>query len=545
MKRFGKRLVLGLTAILASLVLASTAAGPAAEAAGYQSAVQYCLISGDHQSVMVSASVKTGLKSDDKQLYLFALPTYAAGITGEPAAAAALGQSAVFTVPLNAGTASTRLFSKFVLAVKRGGQFVQISEAQYINNPEALAAHTMAYPEGVSKKGLMISPGRYESGEIEELGIKQVTCDVPVNRLFGETTDSACPTIEYEYNGKSYRFNGSVVERYDSAFGALTEKGAVVTAVLLNELDPACLQTTHPYARTQTAASYYMFNAAEEEGVEYLSAAAAFLAERYSGTGKGSVHNWIIGNEITARSSSNFIAPMDVGSYTAQYARALRVFYTAVKSVNANARVFISLDQTWDKNSADGTGYDGRDIIDLLVKESAGEGNYDWGVAIHPYPAPQTWPMFWHMPPQYAAQNLVQFDEKTPVVTAANISAFTDYMCKPENLTRAQQVRPLMVSEIGFPSVQGEDIQAAAIAYAYYNAAAYNQHIDAFILARDIDRPGEEAQGLNMGLKNADGSEKYAYDVYKQIDTPSGPAVTEFAKSRISITSWTQVIQPR
>lgn len=542
-----KHMLKGASAILLALtvVLLSGGVKSVAVAAGYTSQILSCAITEDKGSVGVVAGIPAGQASDDGLVYLFAMPTYAAGLTGEPLASATLTEQVVLSTPLQKDTADSKLYHKFALAVKSGGAFVQITEACYILNPEAVATNTMAYPEGVSKKGLLVNPAQYTTGEIADVGVKQTTYDIPVNRLFGSTTNSHYPTINFQYNGKSYQFDGFVVAQYDHVFKSLTNQGVVVSAILLNELDPTCMQTTHPLARTQTTSPYYMFNAAEQAGVEHLAAAGAFLAQRYSTGSNGRVHNWIIGNEITAKDHWNYIAPMDVATYTEEYAKALRVFYTAIKSKNANARIFISLDQTWDRNENLTTGYDGRDIVDALARNSAAKGNFDWGIAIHPYPVPLTWPAFWSMPPEYAALKLVQQNENTPMITVANINVFTDYMCKPENLTRAGQVRPLMVSEVGFPSAMGEPIQAAAISYAYYNCAVYNQHIDAFILARDIDSATEVAQGLNMGLKNADGSPKAAYDIYKNIDGGNSLAVTEFAKGVIGISDWSQVIYPR
>lgn len=540
MRRGRKKILLGVSAIVMAAVLGMGSAQMKAKAAGYTSVIQACAINGEN--VTVVAAVPAGTPTDDNVLYLFAMPTYAGGLTGSPIATAPYGQSATFSVSLNKDQADSRLYSKFAVAVKSGGAFVQITDTAYITNPEAIAKHTMTYPAGASKKGLLVAPTQYQTGEIEDLGIKQVTYDVPINRLFGPTTNGSYPTINYKYNGKNYQFDGFVVAQYDHVFKTLTQKGVVVTAILLNELDPTCMQTTHPLARTQTTSPYYMFNASDETGVEHLAAAASFLSSRYSDIGVGRVHNWIIGNEITARSQWNYIAPMDVTTYTEEYAKALRVFYTAIKSNNANARVFISLDQTWNRNLTDGTGYDGKDIVDALSMNSMSHGNFDWGVAIHPYGVPLTWSPFWAMPPQYAAMKLVTNDENTPMITAANLAVFTDYMCKPQNLSVTGAPRNMMVSEVGFPSAQGENYQAAAIAYAYYQAA-YNQHIDAFILARDIDSPTELAQGLNMGLKNADGSYKFSYSVYQSIDT--NPAVAEFAKALIGISDWSQVVQAR
>lgn len=511
-------------------------------AAGFTAAVQACVINDDKANITVVAAVPAGQPSDDNTLYLFELPTYAAGLTGSPVATAPMGASASFTVALNHKQENTRLYSKFAVAVKSGGAFVQISEGTYISNPGVLAEHSMAYPEGVSKKGLQIYPPMMSSGEIEDLGIKHSTYDIAINRMFGPTSNGAYPTINYKYNGKNYQIDGFYIAQCDGVIKSLSDKGVVVSAILLNELDPSCMQTTHPMARTQTTSPYYMMNAAEQAGVEYLSAAASFLAERYSGIGCGQVHNWIIGNEITARSEWNYIAPMDVTTYTEEYAKALRVFYTGIKSVNANAKIYTSIDQTWNRNLTTGTGYDGRDIIDALSANSIAKGNFDWGVAFHPYPVPLTWPKFWNMPAQYQAMKLVNMTENTPMITPQNMCVVTDYMCKPQNLAPNGQVRSLIVSEVGFTSSLGENVQAAALSYAYLNAAN-NQHIDAFIVARDIDYAAEVAQGLPLGLKNADGSPKAVYNVYKSIDT--NPAVANQYLSTVGISSWSQVIQAR
>lgn len=515
-------------------------AGESVQAAGFTSTVQSCAINGDN--VVVTAAVPAGQPSDDGTLYLFELPTYAAGLTGEPVATAPMGQTASFTTPLNNKQANSKLYSKFAVAVKSGGNFVQISEAKYIANPEAVAEHTMEYPSMVSKKGLQIFAPLISTGEIEDLGIKHSTFDIVVNRLFGPTTNAAYPTINYTYNGKTYQLDGYYIRQVDGVIQALSDRGVVVSAILLNELDADCMQTTHPLARTKTTSPYYMMNGADQNGVDYLSAAASFLALRYSGIGCGRVDNWIIGNEVTARSEWNYIAPMDVVSYTEEYAKVMRLFYTGIKSVNANARVYISIDQTWNRNLTTGTGYDGRDVIDALSANSIAKGNFDWGVAFHPYPVPLTWPKFWNMPSQYRAMNLVSMNENTPMVTPQNMFVVTDYMCKAQNLDSKGQVRSLIVSEVGFPSSLGQEVQAAALSYAYLNAK-HNQHIDAFIAVRDIDYQAEINQGLPMGLKNVDGSPKAAYNVYKYIDIDE--SVTAPYLKQIGISSWSQVIQAR
>ena len=100
------------------------------------------------------------------------------------------------------------------------------------------------------------------------------------------------------------------------------------------------------------------------------------------------------------------------------------------------------------------------------------------------------------------------------------------------------------MSELGYTSLRGEEVQAAAIAYAYKIAEA-NQHIDSILFSRQTDASEEIAQGLAMGLNRLDGSHKYAYQVYKHMDTEQEEQYTSFAKGLIGISDWSQVIKKR
>ena len=85
--------------------------------------------------------------------------------------------------------------------------------------------------------------------------------------------------------------------------------------------------------------------------------------------------------------------------------------------------------------------------------------------------------------------------------------------------------------------------QAAAFAYAYYKVEAYGD-IDGFLLNRQTDAPEEVAEGLAFGLNHVGGgTKKQIYTVFKYIDTPEHAAYTDFAKSIIGISSWSEIIR--
>ena len=441
-----------------------------------------------------------------------------------------------FSAALNYNLAGSRLFKKFVIAVKKDGKYIQVSGPKYITNPEVIARYTAVYQQPASKKGLLVDPNRLRGNELDDLGVKQAAYNIPVARLLGPTTNAAYPTIHYTYNGKTYAFNGQVVAEYDLVFSTLTAKGITTTAIILNNYSSSYTQLIHPRARGGGSAPYYMFNGAEESGVEYMAAIGSFLAERYSDNKHGKISNWIIANEINARKEWNYMEYTDIETYVEEYAKAFRVFYTAIKSVSGSARVYISLDQQWDRDIKNNTNYDGRDILDVFNRNMTAKGNIDWGVAQHPYNVPLTEARIWK------ASKYVEHNAGTSMITMENIEVLINYLNQEQFLTDDGQVRSILISELGYTSRAGEAYQAAAYAYAYYKIAAYDE-IDGFLLNRETDAGEEVAQGLAFGLTTAGGGHKQIYNVFKYIDTPEHASYTEFAKDIIGISNWSEIIR--
>lgn len=479
-------------------------------------------------------------ESDDNSLYLLAMKTYEDEVPEDavPIARAEKKASFMLKADILDNTADSRLYSKFVVAVKKDGKYEALSTPQYITNPEALAGYSEPYPEVESIKGLLVDPQKLGTSELDDLGVKQAAYNIPIARLLGPSTHSDYPTIIYNYNGKDYTLNGHVVSEYDYVFKTLSDRGIVTTAILLNNKSDAYPQVIHPLSRGGNA-YYYAFNAAEEAGTDYLEAVAAFLAERYRDEEHGIVMNWIIGNEVNVRSTWNYMKYVDIDTYAREYARAVRLFYNGIKSFNANARIYISLDQQWNRNLSSDSSYDSRDLMDAFNECIKEEGNIQWGLAHHPYSYPMTWPKFWELTGE--AGEMVQESEDTSMVTIYNIDVVTNYLQKEEYLMPDGEVRSVILSEMGFTSTYGEDVQAAAFAYAYY-IAENNQHIDSMLLSRETDDAGEVAQGLALGLSYQNGRRKYIYDTFKYIDTDEKDAYTEFAKNYIGIQDWEEVI---
>lgn len=511
-----------------------------AENAADFATIESCLINTETGKIDISMKAKDLAVSDDGYYYLFEEKTYQKELaSSEYIIEDQKDVDLTFSVNLNYNTAASRLFSKFVVAVKKNGTYLPITRPRYITNPEAIAKYTPSFGDTKSKKGLLVDPEKLRTTELDDLGVRHAAYNIPLSRILGPTSNDYYPTVHYTYNGRSYAFNGQIIAEYDYIFTSLTNRGIITTAIVLNDISSRP-ELIHPKARSGGHAPYYAFNATDESGTETIAAIASFLANRYSGTGHGKVMNWVIGNEINARSEWNHIEHMDTASYVDEYARAFRIFYNALLSVNGNARVYISLDQQWGKSLYSKNGYASKDILDEFNRNLKAEGNIDWGLAQHPYNYPLTSAKAWSSGGR--AASYVLETENTPVITIKNLHVLTDYLQKPEMRTDDGEVRHLILSEMGYTSSQGQELQSASFVYAYKVIEA-NQYVDSMLFSRETDAPEEVAQGLALGICTLGGGRKSIYEAFKYVDTPESAKYTDFALRVIGVSDWGQIIQ--
>lgn len=498
-------------------------------------------------SIAVSGTAKSGTleegeTADDGYYYLFELHPYESKIGGRTdyAAWCNKGEKLSFSLPYSWDAADTRLYSRFVVAVKIQNTYYEISNSIYVTNPGDVALYAEEYPEAMSKKGLLIELDML--GDAMELGVKHTIVNIPYHHLLGGN-------LEYRYNGKVYHFNEAEITKFDKMISAFSGKGIIVTAILLNGWNDAYPELHEPGIQESTA-NYYGFNVITEQGYETTRALFSFMAERYSGKFDqyGRVSNWVVGNEVNNQ-TWNYVGAMGLEEYSKRFERAFRVAYTAIKSHNKNARVFFSTDYLWKKENTN-LWYSARDFLDVFNEGIRSEGNIEWGLAYHPYPYPMTEPEFWDDDSSMLTESV-----DSPIVSLKNIHILTDYLQQNHFLTTSGEVRHVIFSEQGFTSTSPTrgniyDIQAAAFAYAYY-LVDNNPYIDAFIISRQVDSIVEVDTGCAFGLWTVDMSRpdkviavmpKNIYQVFKYIDTKQSLRYTEFAKKIIGISSWSEVI---
>lgn len=480
-----------------------------------------CLLK-DDQTASFTYSLPRIPASDDSMIYLFAFDLYETSafpenFNKEPIAST----TKKTTCELEWDFESGQLFQKFVPALLQDGEYIPLSAGGCITNPELLADNLGSVPKPESKKGLLLDPQMLKTPMLTDLGVKYAIYNIPLSHIVGETTNEAIPTILYEYKGETYKFNGASINGYDDLFTYLTNEGMNSTAIILNDWNDNCLELIHPMARNkESGAHYYAINTAEREGCRYLEAIACFLTERYSGKEYGLVSNWVIANEINQYKMWNYMETEDVDFYAAEFEKAMRIFNNAAKSNYADANVYFSIDHDWNNNGGDnGDHYNARDILVAINDIAREKGNYDWGIAIHPYPDPLTRVDYW--------TETYDKTPEAPILTMMNLSTLTDVLEEEEFLDRSGEVRSITVTELGFSSFWGERIQAAAFAYCYFILDA-NPYIDSFIMNRQTDAVEEVKQGLAFGIYDVNQTPKYIYDVFKYIDTDKADEYTDF-----------------
>lgn len=291
-KRWGLGFVLALLMILMLQATVCAAEGTVT--------VHSCTIAGNEIVVVTSGAVP----ASDGVYYLFELKPYesAIGARTDYCATAPAAESATFTTTLDYNSASSKLYSRFVVATLQNGVFTPVSNEMYITNPEAVATKTTGYPVK-SKKGLT-ADWRYTS-ELQDLGAGYASYELDISRFYAGSGTT------YQYNGKTYSFNSAVVNEYDAVVRMFTNAGCNVVMVIKNMYNPATLDLITPTGRVP-GMSCYAFNVAEQGGAEKLEALLSFLANRYSGGDKGTIHSWIIGNEVNNNSPWHYAGNMGV-----------------------------------------------------------------------------------------------------------------------------------------------------------------------------------------------------------------------------------------
>lgn len=492
-------------------------------AADKQVSVSSCKLSSNGSKVVVKAKVKQKTKQMGNKLYLFALNAHlseSGTITETPIAQV---QAKKGTVTFSVKYKSTMLFRKFVVAYKSGKKYRIISDARYITNPEKLATYTGTGVKTTSKKGMQADLGNDGIDASAELRTQHVVLNWSIDEILTQN----CSNKEvYKYKNKKYTFDKDKVVWLQEQVRLHIENGSKVYVILLLKQDAGGQAGKMSYGGGKT---YSSINTSSYTACQTWEAFMTYMAQQF-GTELTLVSGWILGNEVDSPYDWNYAGGKDLGSYMEDYARAYRIAYNAAKSVSSNSKVYISLDYNWNYDTdGGGTAYfTSKNTLDTFYSKLKSQGKININIAYHAYPQGLISPSFWD---DFEATN----DPSTKLVNMNNITILTDYVKK--NFGKDATI---MLSEQAFNSTEGEALQAAAFAYAYYISEG-NDMIESFIYPRDKDHPSDVAQGFYWGLRDSAGNKRQIWDILKCIDSKESLDKTSHLVGYTNLSSWTQI----
>lgn len=452
----------------------------------------------------------------------------------------------VITLPRHENV-NDRIYSHYTVY----SQGKEASGVCYVTEVDAgMQENTMPYPQPAIIKTLGAPPELSE-----KLNIQQGRLDISLPCLM--TTVPGDDTLPYDFNGRTYYFRRSAVEQVDKQMRSVP----ISTMILLNSpklfgstqeqaLLDACV---HPHYDWECPNAYISaFDMETEEGQGYYGAFVEFLVERYTRPDKkyGCAVGAIISNEVNSQYVWGNAGEMPVEKYVKEYTQAMRLAWICGRKHCGHFRVYISLDQFWCganfNPSQPERYYSGRVMLELLNSYATAEGNFDWGVAYHPYPEDLRCPDFWN-------DRAPDFTFSTPKITFKNIEVLEAFLSQPAFLYNGTS-RRIVFSEQGFNSQNGplqaltEKMAAAAYVLAYMKARNMKT-VDMMTHHSCVDNPHEF--GLNLGIFRYDpsrsenvGEPKPIFESFSAMDTPDEPTVVKKARSFIGEELFDYLLHP-
>ncbi|WP_148080406.1 DUF5722 domain-containing protein [Roseimaritima ulvae] len=387
-------------------------------------------------------------------------------------------------------------------------------------------------PKGV--KGMGGVSARFPLEELVALGVHNITVNIALTSLMDTTSRRGW--IPFTHGGRTWYVNRRLLSSYDKLIRFAAENEIVVSGILVVPFSDRDFGKLLVHPEADRAGHYAMPNFTSPEGVAAYEAVIEFLAQRYAAAGlpHGRIANWIIHNEVGFGWEWTNMGSQPPMVYMDHYLRSMRLVHNVVRRHDPHARVFISLTHHWNTpTDASWRSYSNVELLQRLIESSRSEGDFAWGVAFHPYPQNLRRPDAWN-------DARLTDDFKTPQITPKNIAVLDRWMHQPQMRDADGNVRGVLLSEQGFNtpdySDESQRLQAAGLVYMWRQMRGLKS-IEAFHNHRWVDHPNEG--GLLLGLRKLPsagkpyGAKKFAWEIYKVLDTPGEAEAVRFADQLI------------
>lgn len=299
----------------------------------------------------------------NETLYVIALPS--SDPDTAKAHAEVLGEikvkgSVKFEFALMDESGFSRLQKAFAIAEKTSTGYVAITNAMYVQNPEIMADKSSSPVTPSDIKGL----STYDLYEARLTGASHTVIEINMKEMMLDGYQIGA--VKYNRYGVSYFFSGLAVERLDEAVKTANELGIKVY-----------IKTENRSILESIFVTRGVVDVTDKEEALRTDAFYAFLADRYSGE-HGQVSDYIIGeaaNEMVATFGAS-----ETEKYEAAYFAWLRTAHIALKSVDANARVYVPTTNVW--RNGKGSVIAAKTFLSHLAENTKAGGDYNWALAL-------------------------------------------------------------------------------------------------------------------------------------------------------------------
>ena len=295
----------------------------------------------------------------------------------------------------------------------------------------------------------------------------------------------------------------------------LKERGFKITLVLVNDKAPVGIDLKSAPAEFRNPYFYMIdFEASNGEWQKYNFDRIVNDYGEY-------IDNWVIGNEINSQ-LYNFYGEASVEDYTKKYCESFKICYKQIKDKNLDANVFISFDQGWDipaynvriaghNKILSKYRYNAKEQI-ALINNYLGK-NIEWGVSLHPYPAPVDSSYFWD--DEYAGYVIDSDieDERPYYLTLKNCDLAVHYLNESRFLNIKNEPRKIIISEFGLTSHDGQREQAAGLYYLWEKMSQIPNVISIIYNAQT-----DLQDGYNFGLTSDKNKKRLIWAVFRDMD---------------------------
>ncbi len=502
-------------------------------------------------SITATLTSDTYKKYKNETLYIMEIPAgqFLRDVsTSVPAAQLKAKGTMEYSLDLKSG-ARTLLYSGFVLArYDLAEGYTPVGEVRYVENPEALATSTKAYPTFVSQKGLFVT----SAAQAVKTGTKHTIIRVPVEKYIRAKGDDE--TLATIFCGNTYYINRAELSRLDHKVKTMSEAGIeVILQFTLDtspyELDGGIGKLASVYTSGGSAPEgenkHYALAVSDPDCFEKLASFFEYLAERYTREDGeyGFAGAFIIGDGVNDLESTNVDTERTLAETTESYARLLRIAYTALRSKYANGKIFVSVDSNWtaenntgattepadtaasDEDAAEQTPnssenmpvakrrrFGSKEFLSNLAARLLRGGDIAYSVCLTLLDDGDS-----------DVSNDVSEGGKTPSsINCGNLTAVNTFL-NSTGLTYGDERRELIV----IASLPAENEEKMAESYAKLFFACHENAVSAFIY--NGERDGMTGNG-ETGLMTSGGdgqkpTQRSIYEIYTEIDRAGGAAI--------------------